>query len=745
MKHCIYSLLALLLCVSVGCEQAAPEDGDKELAAPSIVLTKGEAASKSLTFKATVENATVAAYYILEDGAELPSLEKIMTEGVALDAEAEGEQVVEVKDLTPETSYTIVAAAKNAKETVGSNTIYMATVKLGTLTLDVEIVQKDHEKMHFRVTAENAEKIAYVVMPASMAAPKIAYVLESGEVIPVDSRESVEVAGLEVNTEYQLLVAAEGNEQTFMTEPILFTTDDDPSKVIKHEYTRARGTKYGSSYFMMFSYPDANEADNFAYNEKTLSLDIYADPDKDYLPAGTYEVKETTDPGYVSSYRYSTYGYDNGVQLASGRVIVAIDPDTKAYSFDIDLYLKDGRHLVATYNGDVDNMPVIDIITIAPKFTEASATTADNGANWTLTLADEAGNEAKFDIANAFKAPYIVKNSYTISTSAEEFATRAIEAGQFDGESSTFLVAGETEAMTFASGTLHVDIDWAAEKYLLAFYGTLGKNYIIEAEYEGSIEGISLKQSEDIFDVVLDKATARSYEDNANWYLTFTQTVDGVETYRLVLDAYCPVSDYLPAGFYSTTSAEDGRSINLDGTSLYVAGEGQYEAVEARANVNIDMAAKTYSFDMTFKVADGRTFKLAYTGVVDGMEVTEPVEAPDTVNWTTFKAKKWYSDNWQLSISDADGLYNIAFDMRVGDSSVNYIPTGLYTIGYEGQYIDNYYSTFNGSKNAFKEATLNLTYNEAAQTYDLEFSVVLTDDRTFTGSYSGAIEGSPAA
>lgn len=754
MKHFIYSLFALLLCVAVGCETDAPveepqnkpdDTPQEELSTPSITLAKGDATATTLTFTATIKDAKEAAYVVLEDGAELPTLEDIITAGEALDVTSEDAQSVTVEGLTPATDYTIVAAAKNDAETVGSNTIYMATVELGTLTLEVEIVQKDHEKMHFRVKAENAEKIAYVVMPATMKAPEMEYVLQSGEEISVDSRESVEVTDLEVDTEYQLLVAAEGNEQAIMHEAVLFKTDDDPNKVISHEYTRARGTKYGSSYFMMFSYPDANEADNFAYNEKTLSLDIYADPEKDYLPAGTYEVKETTDPGYVSAYRYSTYGYDNGVQLSSGRVIVAIDPDTKAYSFDIDLYLKDGRHLIATYNGDVDNMPVIDIITVTTTFTKASATTSDDGANWTLELADDAGNEAKFDLTNAFKAAYIVNNSYTISTSAEEFATRAVEAGQFDGATSTFLVAGEAEAMTFASGTLHVDIDWATERYLMAFYGTLGNNYIIEAEYEGTIEGISLKQSEDIFDVVLDKATARSYEDNANWYLTFTQTVEGVEAYRLVLDAYCPVSEYLPAGFYSTTSVEDGRSISLDGSSLYVAGEGQYSAVEVRANVNIDMAAKTYSFDMTFKVADGRTFKLAYTGAVDGMEVTEPEEAPDAVNWTTFKAKNWYSDNWQLAISDADGLYNIAFDIRTGDSSLNYIPSGVYTLGATGQYIDSYYSTFNGSKNAFKAATLTLTYHEDTNTYDLEFDVTLNDDRNFTGSYSGAIEGTPKA
>ena len=423
-------------------------------------------------------------------------------------------------------------------------------------------------------------------------------------------------------------------------------------------------------------------------------------------------------------------------------MIVSIDDETKAYSFDIDLMLKDGRHLVATYNGDVDNMPVIDIVNVNTTFTEASAT-SENGVNWTLNLRDDAGNAAKFDIVNAFKADYIVNNSYTISTSAEEFSTRATEAGQFDGETSTFTVAGE-EAKQFLTGTLHVDIDWTNQKYMLSFYGTLPGNYVVEAEYEGAITGISLAPKEEIIEAVFDTATARSFESNTNWYVTFTQTVDGTEQYRLTLDAYCPASEYLLAGFYSTKGAEEGRSLNADGTTLRVAGEGQYSASEARANVNIDMTAKTYSFDISFKVNDGRTFKFSYTGTVDGMDITEPEEVEGEISWTTFKAKNWYSDNWEFSIVDAEGSYKLAFDMRTGDSSLNYIPSGTYTIGTSGQYIDAYYSTFNGSKSAYKEVTLKLTYHEDTKTYDVEFDATLMDDRQFKGSYSGAVEGTPA-
>ena len=430
------------------------------------------------------------------------------------------------------------------------------------------------------------------------------------------------------------------------------------------------------------------------------------------------------------------------MQLSSGRVIVDIDDETKAYSFDIDLMLKDGRHLIATYSGDVDNMPVIDTVTVNTTFTEASATSAD-GINWTLNLADDKGNAAKFDIVNSFKADYIVNNSYTISTSAEEFATRAAEAGQFDGETSTFTVAGEDGVKQFLTGTLHIDIDWDNQKYMLSFYGTLPGNYIIEAEYEGSIEGISLAPKEEIIEAQFDTVTARSFENNTNWYMTFTQTVDGEEKYRLVLDAFCPASEYLLAGVYSTKGAEEGRSLNADGTSLRVAGEGQYYSTEARANVNIDMAAKTYSFDISFKVADGRTFKFSYTGTVDGMEIPEGGEVEGDITWTTFKAKKWYSDNWEFTIADAEAKYTLAFDMRTGDSSLNYIPSGLYTIGTSGQYIDSYYSTFNGSKSAYKAVTLELTYHEDSKTYDVKFDVTLTDDRQFSGSYSGVVEGSP--
>ena len=719
-----------------------PQNNTSDEAQPTITLEKKSEAAHSVTFELTTENAKEARYIVLEDEADMPTLDTILSEGTAVELDENGSSTVTAEGLEADTEYKVVAAARNITKSAGSNTLYFTTASEAALTLSVEIVQVTHQSMNFRFNQANATKLSYLVLYADKTTPNEQYVLLNGEEVDVNNKESVEVAGLESSKAYKLVVAAEGVGQTLLVEEE-FQTDDDPNQVINHAYTRARGTKYGSSYFMMFSYEDANEADNFAYNDKTLSLDFYADPEKDYLPAGTYEVKESTEPDCVSSYRYSTYGYDNGIQLKSGAVVVAIDPDTKAYSFDIDLFLKDGRHLKATYSGDVDNMPVIDITTVTTNFTKASATTSNNGSSWVLNLEDEAGNKAKFDVCNAFAAPYLAENTYVISTSTETLSTRAAEAGQFDAETSSFVVAGEGE-FKFLTGSLHVSIDWQVQKYMLTFYGTLTDNYVIEAKYDGTIEGISLAQSEEIIDVMLTGASASAYDNNTNWYVTFVQNVDDAEAYRVVLDFYCPASEYLLAGYYRLGNSVDGRYLGVDATSIRIAGEGQYSAVDANASVSIDMASKSYTFDISFKIQDGRTFKLAYVGEVSGMTITETEEVPDTIEWTTFVAKKWYSDNWNLNVADADGKYVFDFDLRTGDSSANYISSGTYTIGTEGQRIDYNYSKFNGNSKAFKEATLVLVYHEDTMTYDVEFDVTLTDDTNFKCSYSGAIENSPA-
>ena len=748
MKRLALLCMAALGLSLVGCNPEPTPTPNDELQ-PTIALEKGSENVNYVTFTLTTTNATEARYMVLEDGTEAPTLDAILTEGVAVEL-AEGKAEVKAEGLEADTEYMVVAAAKNVTKVAGSNTLYLKTTAQAEVTLDVELVQVAHNAINFRFTAENAERVAYLVQNASKEIPEASEVLRKGDEVDPASKEAVEVADLDPVKDYVLLVAAEGAGKSVMVEEA-FTTKDDPSNVIEHNYTRVKGSKYSSNYYLMFSYEDASEADNFAYNETTLCLDFYGDPEKDYLPAGTYEVKESTEWPCLNSMRYSTYGYDNGVLLKSGAVEVSIDPDTKAYTFVIDLQLKDGRSLKANYTGDVDNMPVVDKVFVNTDYTSAKATTADNGLTWALTLADDAGNAAHLDIVNAFQSPYIVNNTYTISTSAEEFSAKpmAAEAGQFDNTTSTFVVAGENGGeFKFATGTLTVDIDWEAKEYLISFYGTLENGYIIESEYKGAVEGCSLEQSEEIIDVVMNRAYASSYESGANWYITLSQETEQQSNYILKLDVYSKPMQFLAAGVYELGVGTGEGYLGVDATTLTVAGQGQYNFTEARLTVETNLADKTYTIVVSGRVQDGRTFLMSYVGKVDGMEIVDTQDTPSDITWSTFSAKKWYSDNWELTVKDSTEQYTMAFDMRTGNSSINYIPTNVYTLGesyVDTVYIDNNYSTFNGNKKAFESVTLNIEYIEASQTYNISFEVKLVDGREFNGTYSGAIAGSPAA
>ena len=748
MKRLALLCMAALGLSLVGCNPEPTPTPNNELQ-PTIALEKGSENVNYVTFTLTTTNATEARYMVLEDGTEAPTLDAILPEGAAVEL-AEGKAEVKAEGLEADTEYMVVAAAKNVTKVAGSNTLYLKTTAQAEVSLDVELVQVAHNAINFRFTAENAERVAYLVQNASKEIPEASEVLRKGDAVDPASKEAVEVADLDPVKDYVLLVAAEGAGKSVMVQEA-FTTKDDPSNVIEHNYTRVKGSKYSSNYYLMFSYEDASEADNFAYNETTLCLDFYGDPEKDYLPAGTYEVKESTEWPCLNSMRYSTYGYDNGVLLKSGAVEVSIDPDTKAYTFVIDLQLKDGRSLKANYTGDVDNMPVVDKVFVTTDYTSAVATTSDNGLTWALTLADDAGNAAHLDIVNAFQSPYIVNNTYTISTSAEEFSAKpmAAEAGQFDNTTSTFVVAGENGGeFKFATGTLTVDIDWEAKEYLISFYGTLENGYIIESEYKGAVEGCSLEQSEEIIDVVMNRAYASSYESGANWYITLSQENEQQSNYILKLDVYSKPMQFLAAGVYELGVGTGEGYLGVDATTLTVAGQGQYNFTEARLTVETNLADKTYTIVVSGRVQDGRTFLMSYVGKVDGMEIVDTQDTPSDITWSTFSAKKWYSDNWELTIKDSTEQYTMAFDMRTGNSSINYIPTNVYTLGesyVDTVYIDNNYSSFNGNKKAFESVTLNIEYIEASQTYNISFEVKLVDGREFNGTYSGAIAGSPAA
>ena len=92
-----------------------------EVVAPTIEIVAVDTTSTSISFAVSTTNASECAY-ILYDG-DTVSAEMIFTQGTAIGKSG----VVEVTKLTPETTYYVAAAARNASGEVLSNTLTMKT------------------------------------------------------------------------------------------------------------------------------------------------------------------------------------------------------------------------------------------------------------------------------------------------------------------------------------------------------------------------------------------------------------------------------------------------------------------------------------------------------------------------------------------------------------------------------------------------------------------------------------------
>ena len=200
MKRLALLCMAALGLSLVGCNPEPTPTPNDELQ-PTIALEKGLENVNYVTFTLTTTNATEARYMVLEDGTEAPTLDAILTDGVAVEL-AEGKAEVKAEGLEADTEYMVVAAAKNVTKVAGSNTLYLKTTAQAEVTLDVELVQVAHNAINFRFTAENAERVAYLVQNASKEIPEASEVLRKGDEVDPASKEAVEVADLDPVKDY---------------------------------------------------------------------------------------------------------------------------------------------------------------------------------------------------------------------------------------------------------------------------------------------------------------------------------------------------------------------------------------------------------------------------------------------------------------------------------------------------------------------------------------------------------------
>ena len=111
-KNLFLMLLALPLAF-VACEKAAPVDEIKE---PTVAITTGEATETSIAFTITSTDAEEVKYLVVETSEGTPTASEVLSNGTV--AEANTEAGCYIAELSANTEYTIVAAAKNSKAVV---------------------------------------------------------------------------------------------------------------------------------------------------------------------------------------------------------------------------------------------------------------------------------------------------------------------------------------------------------------------------------------------------------------------------------------------------------------------------------------------------------------------------------------------------------------------------------------------------------------------------------------------------
>lgn len=115
------SLFAIAF-IAVGCEQEG-ENG----AVPTIKIEAGEVTATTISFKVTATGAKECAYF-LYDGNDLTA-ERVLTEGTAIKGDG---TATTVEGLQPETTYIVVAAARNDYGAKLSSVVSMKTSKEGS-------------------------------------------------------------------------------------------------------------------------------------------------------------------------------------------------------------------------------------------------------------------------------------------------------------------------------------------------------------------------------------------------------------------------------------------------------------------------------------------------------------------------------------------------------------------------------------------------------------------------------------
>jgi len=202
--------MTALTCVA---SSAASCDDDADNRKPERAVVKletGEAGERSVSFRIIPSGAEEVRYAVVAEGRTEPTVEQIFEGGGNL-ADATVAKSYTADDLEPNTSYNIIAAARNAAGYSEPAKITMKTAEPGApASVALEPGEAAIRSLTFRLSPSHATKAAYVCLAEGEALPSAASILADGDPADAAAAGDYEIENLEPNTIYRIAAAAEG-------------------------------------------------------------------------------------------------------------------------------------------------------------------------------------------------------------------------------------------------------------------------------------------------------------------------------------------------------------------------------------------------------------------------------------------------------------------------------------------------------------------------------------------------------
>ena len=774
MKRLFSLLLVGIVMLFAGCNKSA-----EPVVLPELNVTKGEVTESSVAFQIVTKATDVVAYFYSDDLAKVPAADRIIAEGVKVEANKSVDVVL--TELEAGVTYTIVVAAQGGGQVI-SKAIDMTTVEktpepeptpeylydevfasAKRYTSDElgEEVADNHFCMLFRGTAADGGSIMLSLMLIGAEGEDRlsagTYTIANGG---IDCNEcefwvASTDEGYYMNEECEAEVVVEGSVEEGYTFDIGF--EDENGNLFKFAYegevegmilpepepepepedvvfTVARSEWKGSYHTLTLA--TADEAVKFV-------ADIYTYNSRfGYLYEGVYTVKNS---GYSFAageidYYYSSYTANGAKEiLDSGTVQVVINDDL-SYKLVVDVVDAAGRELKSEYEGFIEGMSF------------------ESGFKWVAAARNVVvgGAEGQFNIT--FKtAGTDSADSITLDFYAEAGAER-LPAGTYPIVSGTEAGVANLDSIvftTFSQGSPEIDggevvVEHRGDNnYKVEFRMTeKDSRRVWVCQYEGEIYNMVIEKGATVLNFV--SASGYYSDDSGESYVILKD--DSGKQLKLGLIDLSWQSSYITPGVYTVGSSWSQGEIY---SGWY--GIDWNSSVELKSGSAIfeDNGDATYTITVELTMTNNEAYEGVYVGAIEGYSLPtsgDEGEDENIIELTIEKAsgKKYSGTNFGVqlytpgsNIGAAGNGQEVAYvnlDFYNLVSGIDYIAAGEYVVGgtAAGQ-IDPAYSKIMMSSSKINAGYANFVINDD-KSYTIDFEVTCANGLTYAGSYTGAIE-----